>query len=268
MNDASKSAVGRQGASPPLFDAYSQNYDEVLNAAIRISGETRQYFARGRLAWLARRLATRRASPARVLDFGCGTGAAVGLFFELLGAESVCGVDVSAASLEVARRATADSRARFVHADDYQPSGEVDLAFCNGVFHHIAPRERASTLEHIYRALAPGGWFAFWENNPWNPGAVYCMRRNPFDREAHMISPAHAPRLLRSAGFEVAETTYAFFFPRALRSLRRLEARLHWLPFGAQYMVLARKPERAPTAKGSRLATAIRQPGDDATETS
>jgi len=45
----------------------------------------------------------------------------------------------------------------------------MDLAYCNGVFHHIAPDARPEALAMIRDALKPGGLFAFWENNAWNP---------------------------------------------------------------------------------------------------
>jgi hypothetical protein len=35
---------------------------------------------------------------------------------------------------------------------------------------------------------------------------------------------------------------YRFLFPRSLRFLRPLEKLLLWLPIGAQYVVVARKP--------------------------
>jgi hypothetical protein len=27
----------------------------------------------------------------------------------------------------------------------------------------------AAAVDYVYRSLRPGGLFAFWENNPWNP---------------------------------------------------------------------------------------------------
>ena len=121
---------------------------------------------------------------------------------------------------------------------DLAPSGQFDVAYCNGVFHHVEPGERLDALAYIHRSLAEGV-FGFWENNPWNPGTRLVMRRIPFDRDAKLISPPRA-QLLTSAGFDVLETDFLFLFPRLLSALRPLEARLARLPAGAQYMVLAR----------------------------
>ena len=127
-------------------------------------------------------------------------------------------------------------------ADEFRPSGDHDLVFCNGVFHHIPPPARAERVRWIWECLRPGGLFAFWENNPWNPGTRLVMWRIPFDRGAVKVSPPEARRLLSDGGFQVLLTDFQFVFPRALRSLRGLESTLARLPLGAQYMVLARKP--------------------------
>ncbi|HQU41748.1 MAG TPA: glycosyltransferase [Pirellulales bacterium] len=227
----------------PLFDAYAECYDEVLNASLSASGETKEYFARGRLNWLAKRLERVGFRAHNVLDFGCGTGTSAPLFFEYLRCRGVLGVDVSRASLAFAARAHRSlPQARFAPLDEHEPRGDVDLAFSNGVFHHIGPSQRPAALRHILRSLRPGGIFAFWENNPWNPGTRHCMRVNPFDRDAIAVWPCEARRLLIAARFQIVEATYAFYFPRPLRRLRWLEPAFSWLPFGAQYLLLARKP--------------------------
>ena len=97
-------------------------------------------------------------------------------------------------------------------------------------------------MDVIRRALKPGGLFAFWENNPWNPGTRYVMSRIPFDRDAITLTPPEAWRLLQGCGFEILRTDFLFVFPRFLGWLRRLEPRMSSLPCGAQYMVLGITP--------------------------
>ena len=125
---------------------------------------------------------------------------------------------------------------------DYQPAGDLDLVFCNGVFHHIPPLDRLDAMQFIYASLRGGGLFALWENNPWNPGTRYVMNRIPFDRDAITLSPLTGRQLVRKAGFEILQTDFCFYFPRLLRPLRPLERLLVKLPLGAQYLVLGRKP--------------------------
>ncbi|HVA47606.1 MAG TPA: class I SAM-dependent methyltransferase [Pirellulales bacterium] len=232
----------------PLFDAYSETYDDVLNAAISASGETKDYFARGRMEWLATRLRGCAGPVRSVLDYGCGTGTSTPLFFDILGVQRVLGVDVSSASLEVAARRYGSPATEFRLVDEHATTSSVDLAFTNGVFHHIAPGDRPAAVDHMIHSLRPGGWLAFWENNAWNPGTRYCMWVNPFDRDAVSLSPVEAVRLLNQSGLQIVETTYTFVFPRALHWLRPLEPRLCRLPLGAQFLILARKPGPGPVA--------------------
>lgn len=236
------------GATAPgsaEFDAYAARYDEALAAGLSVTGEDKDYYARGRMQWLAERLRALGAyEPATVLDFGCGLGASTPLFLDVLGASRVVGVDVSDGLLDRARDAFAtESRVRFATIAMHDAPASADLAFVNGVFHHIAPAERAAALQYVRRTLRPGGWFAFWENNPWNPGTRYIMSRVSFDENAITITPPEARRLLGGAGFNVIETDFLFIFPRALRMLRPIERVLARLPLGGQYLVLCRAGE-------------------------
>jgi SAM-dependent methyltransferase len=222
------------------FDRYAADYDATLNRGLRISGESKEYFASGRLRHLRARFDSLNFAPEHVLDFGCGTGTATPLFFDLLQVRSVRGLDPSADSLDIARNRWAGHEATFAtSAEGWE--GRCDLAFCNGVFHHIPPGERAAALAVVRNTLKPGGLFAFWENNPWNPLTRLAMRLVPFDADAVLLWPHGARRLLRENGFEVLGTDYVFFFPRFLTPLRRLEPRLAWLPLGGQYLILCRR---------------------------
>jgi SAM-dependent methyltransferase len=212
-----------------------------LNQGLSLSGESREYFAHQRVRWLAARLSGLGVHPSRVLDYGCGTGSTSPELLDQLHARIVVGVDASRESLDVATETHADPRLQFETMDDLEPSGTFDVAYCNGVFHHVAPEQRLEALGYVHRSLAKGGYFGLWENNPWNPGTRLVMRRIPFDRDAKLLSPPLARELLTRAGFDVLRTDFLFFFPHMLSALRPLEARLFRVPAGAQYMVLCRK---------------------------
>jgi SAM-dependent methyltransferase len=184
-------------------------------------------------------------TPKSVLDYGCGTGTATPYLIDVLGAERVVGVDVSAESLNVARKSNAHLAVEYRLVDEFAPSSTMDLVFCNGVFHHICPKEREAAARYVANSLRPGGVFAMWENNPWSPAARYVMSRIPFDRDAVMVWPHEARSLAEGAGLSAIRTDYAFVFPRSLRLLRVIEPLARRLPLGAQYQVLARKPKSA-----------------------
>ena len=232
MNDPAK----------PGFDAYAAQYDAALAEGLSVSGETKDYFAQGRVEHLARRLQELRFLPNSIMDFGCGTGTNSPFLLKLDSVTSLLGVDVSNSSLDIARQAIPDKRAVFSVLDQFRPAGQHDLVFTNGVFHHIPPAERAGAIDYIFRTLRPGGLLAFWENNPWNPGTRYVMSRIPFDRDAITISAREAEGLIRAGGFEVLHSDFLFIFPKLLGFLRTLEPSLIRFPFGAQYQLLCRKP--------------------------
>jgi trans-aconitate methyltransferase len=180
-------------------------------------------------------------SVRRILDYGCGDGANAPMLAARLNAEHVLGVDVSAESIAVARQANSTPGLQFQSTSEWTPNGNIDLAFTNGVFHHIPPTERLECLRAIRRAFTPEGLFAFRENNPWNPGTQIVMSRCAFDEHAIKISPRAAKKILSKAGFKILRTDSLFYFPRQLSFLRPAEAWLRPLPLGGQYLVLCRQ---------------------------
>ena len=232
----------RPSADPIDFDDFAATYDLALDDALAVSGEDKDYFARGRVQWLAGVLERTGFRPQSLMDFGCGTGSTVPYLVERFAPERVIGVDVSAKSIAVARQRHAATNVTFTLPEDRRPDGTIDLVFCNGVFHHVPVEERAAAVAYVRESLRPGGVFALWENNPWNPGTRYIMSRCSFDRDAITIPAPRAQRLLRDAGFEILRTDFLFVFPRLLRGLRWIEPVISRLPFGAQYEVLAMRP--------------------------
>jgi SAM-dependent methyltransferase len=223
------------------FDSYAADYDTALMRGVAVSGEGKLYFAEKRVAWTAHRLREMQVPITSVMDFGCGTGSSIPYLLEMLSPASLAGLDLSVNSLQVAAETIRDPRVTFRNVLDHVPKADIDLAFCNGVFHHIPLAERPAAVDLIARSLRPGGFFAFWENNPWNPGARLVMARIPFDRDAIMVSPPEARRFLSGGGLTVRRTDFQFVFPRALSIFRRFEPALAPLPLGAQYLVLVQK---------------------------
>jgi len=225
----------------PEFDKFARGYEALIKPYLKIAGASREYFAEARVNWLSSLLREQGFSANRVMDFGCGTGMSLPLLQDTLRADEVIGIDPSKESLEVARELVGARPVRLGTADEIQPEQKVDLAFCNGVFHHIPLAERASAIDYIHRCLRPGGYFALWENNPWNPIQYLCMSFSEIDKNAIPIQPTEARRLVDTGNLRVMRTDYLFFFPGYFGWLRPVERRLIKLPVGAQYQVLSRK---------------------------
>ena len=224
------------------FDQFAESYDADLKRALSSTGDDKEYFARGRIDWTMSQLARLGQYPKSVLDYGCGTGSATPFLREAK-IQRILGVDISQRSIEVAQSTYAFEGVSFRVLDPVTPQAEFDLAFTNGVFHHIPPAERPACMRYIYDALVPGGFFAFWENNPWNPGTKYVMSNCAFDRDAITIELPEARRLATRTGFRVVRTDSLFYFPRFLSWFRWLEPLLSSLPLGGQYLVLCKKAD-------------------------
>ncbi|MGN6726699.1 MAG: class I SAM-dependent methyltransferase [Tepidisphaeraceae bacterium] len=230
-----------------LFDQYAGGYEAALDEGLKVTGENPAYFAEGRVKWMQRWLDRLEVTPRRILDFGCGTGGSVPFLLKLKGVEEIVGVDVSDASLNVARERYADPRVQFHRPSDFSVEGSIDLAFCNGVFHHIPPADRPACVRYIHTTLRPGGLFALWENNPWNPGVRYIMSRVSFDRDAIMLSPPETKHLITSSGFQRIACNYCFVFPKQLSAMRPLERLLRGIPIGGQFLTLGRRMQSKAT---------------------
>ena len=226
------------------FDHFAGDYDTALSKGLRFTGETKEYFSENRTLILSKSLRALGHEPASILDFGCGTGSTTPHFRKHFRNASICGVDPSKQSLVIARsKHGKDPKASFIHTETFTEDETFDLAYCNGVFHHIHPQDREQSLQRIYKSLSPGGYFSFWENNPWNPMTRFIMKRVPFDHDAILVWPHRARQMLHSTGLRIISTNYEFIFPALLSPLRFLESPLSKIPLGGQYHILCTKPK-------------------------
>jgi ubiquinone/menaquinone biosynthesis C-methylase UbiE len=94
------------------------------------------------------------------LDLCCGTGAGM-LVLRPLCRERITGVDFSAGMLAQARTAHPDVTWVRADARALPFTDDFDLAITFGALGHFLPAERPAVFEGVYRALRPGGLFAF-----------------------------------------------------------------------------------------------------------
>jgi trans-aconitate 2-methyltransferase len=102
----------------------------------------------------------RHASPAVVVDLGCGEGALTASLARRWPAARVTGVDSSAEMLTAAGAHAVPGRVSFEQGDvrDWQPDGPVDVLVSNAVLHWVPGH--ADLLHRWAADLAPGGELA------------------------------------------------------------------------------------------------------------
>lgn len=226
----------------PAFDSHAADYEDQCLQGLALSGEPKEFFARGRVAflheWWEREA---RPAPRRIIDYGCGLGDGAAILSKAFPEAQVLGLDPSARCIERARQSHESERVAFSTLDEIgsTEADPADLVHLNGVTHHVAPGDRPQLFSALSRVVAPGGVLALFENNPLNPGTRLVMARIPFDRDAVPVPAWEARRRLRTVKLKPLYTGYLFYFPRPLAGLRPLERWLVRLPLGAQYGVLA-----------------------------
>jgi len=224
-------------SSTTEFDAVAARYEEALAKGLVITGDDSAYYARERVKALSLLLGSpMREKVRRILDFGCGTGGSRPWLHEQWPDADYLGYDPSQVSLDVAN--VRHSQPHTTWSGSTANLGQFDLILTNGVFHHIPPDDRTAAFSAIKGATKPTGIFAFFENNPWNPGTRYIMSRVEFDRDAITITPTEARCLLEDHGFSPIRFVSLFYFPASLAFFRPLERWLRSLPFGGQYLYI------------------------------
>jgi ubiquinone/menaquinone biosynthesis C-methylase UbiE len=225
------------------FDRVADEYYEQHRANIAMTGESPEYFSEYKIKELKRLCELAAVSTSSICDFGSGIGNSTEFFRKHFPNSALTSADVSRRSLEISQLRFRDSVSHLLIEDDHIPVNDnsFDVTFSACVFHHISHEEHLAWLRELHRITRDGGMIAIFEHNPFNPLTVRAVNTCPFDVNAKLIY-AHALKTkLLDAGWREPSAEYNLFFPRMLASLRPLEHYLHWLPFGAQYVIHARK---------------------------
>lgn len=219
------------------FDRYGGEYEQLVEDSIGWSGADHAFFVEEKARRLVSLVRRHVGDPtrARVVDVGCGIGLA---HRYLAGIGELHGADVSAASIEHARRENPEVRYAVADAASLPyEDGSFDVAFAVGLLHHVVPAARDAVLLELRRVAA---LVVVFEHNPLNPLTRLAVERCEFDGDAVLLGPAELRGRFRRLGLRAVEQRYILFFPRRGKVLRRAEDLLRNVPLGAQYYVAAR----------------------------
>jgi SAM-dependent methyltransferase len=210
--------------------------------------------------WLAR-------GHLSLLDAGCGTGGFLAWAARTGSFDRLCGVDISAEALELAREAAPSAELRVAPVDALPfVDGSFDIVVLNDVLQHVDEREVEAGLSELRRTLRPdgvllvrtnGGRHARRERSDWRLYDVASLTdeltRSGFD----VVSVTHVNALLSMWGAArgrgpAAPTTTSCGIPEQAgsvansvgRALLGLEARLlrnprRSLPYGHTLLAVA-----------------------------
>jgi SAM-dependent methyltransferase len=147
-------------------------------------------------------LAGRLSTGGSFLDAGCGTGGFLARIRDLRTFDRLCGFDVSAEAVELARAAVPEADVRVAPLDAIPfGDGEFDLACSLDVLQHVPSDALDAGLRELHRVLRPGGALLVRTN-----GGSRARRERDDWRlyDADTLSGD-----LRRAGFAVRRVTYA-----------------------------------------------------------
>ncbi len=217
----------------PRFDAFANNYNDVMKTGLGKFGDVEYYSLQK-----ARITRTRCSKiPSRILDYGCGTGGNVDALHRAFPESQVCGCDVSEKSLATARKS--HPNVEFFCIGNSCVERGFDLVFIANVLHHVSPDVRSAFMEQVIAQVRPGGDVFIFEHNPKNPVTRRIVDACPLDEDAVLLMPKETINLCYTAGLAVQALRFTLFFPPRLKRLDVMEPYLGWIPFGGQYMVHA-----------------------------
>lgn len=225
------------------FDEASDAYAELVQSSISFAGQEHDFFVRRKAEVLAALVGRHLPGDGRWtgVDVGCGIGAIehhlTGVFAHLIGVEpSGPSVERAAAALPELEFRVGDGTA--LPLDD----AVADVTFTVNVLHHVDPGARDRVVAEMARVTRPGGLVVAFEHNPLNPLTRLSVARCEFDDGVELLRPREIRRRFTRAGLDPVDRRYILFTPFDVAWQHRVEAKLGWLPFGAQHLLAARRP--------------------------
>jgi SAM-dependent methyltransferase len=169
----------------------------------RISEAEDQHWWHRGMRGITRALLADRVEPAgRLLDAGCGAGGFMHWALDTGLCRSACGVDVSSAAIELARRRVPEAELHVAPLWELPVETDAfELVVLNDVLQHIPEDKVARSLGELGRALARDGSLLVRTNG----ARRFCRERDDWRR----YDAATLAATLEESGFRVDRLTYA-----------------------------------------------------------
>ncbi len=164
--------------------------------------------------WIVNEIKTRHGVSAKVLDVGCGAGF---LANDLAKASfDVTGIDISNASLDVAKSYDETNNVKYIHASAYElpfQDASFDVVSAMDVLEHVEKPELL--IKEAKRVLKPRGLFFFhtFDRNPLSyfviiKGVEWFVKNTPKNMHVYdlFIKPKELENMLKKEGLVVEYT--------------------------------------------------------------
>jgi cyclopropane fatty-acyl-phospholipid synthase-like methyltransferase len=177
----------------------------------------------------------------KIIDFGCSDGTLTFYLQEVFFNATIIGVDRSALAIAHAQKNYPSILFETIKGNQLEIASEsVDAVIASDVFHHISFIEQEQWIKEIHRILKRKGLFVMTELNPSNKAIQKDFKKNPFEKDAHLLSCSQARKMLDDYFGDISAFHQSIILP-FLSFFMFLEPYLWWLPWGQWYILLSRK---------------------------
>ncbi|MBP9865283.1 MAG: class I SAM-dependent methyltransferase [Candidatus Omnitrophica bacterium] len=186
---------------------YPSNYYAFTTGMNPIVQKCRSFWEKKKVEGYSRMIG---AGARRILDVGCGEGRFLSILKEYGPKDwQLCGLDFDEAAVQKCRERGFEAVARRVE-DFIEGNGTFDAVIMLQLIEHV--EDPALIARRVFELLKPGGYFIIETPNIDSLDFKLFKKSHwghfHFPRHWHLFSTLSLHRMLRSAGFEIAETSY------------------------------------------------------------
>jgi len=186
---------------------YPSNYYAFTTGMNPIVQKCRAFWEKKKVEGYSRLIG---AGPRRILDVGCGEGRFLAILKEYGPKDwKLCGLDFDEAAVQKCRERGFEAAARRVE-DFTEGHGTFDAVMMLQLIEHV--EDPVLIAKRVFELLKPGGYFII--ETPNLDSLDFKLFKKSywghfhFPRHWHLFSTCSLHRMLRGAGFEIAETDY------------------------------------------------------------